>query len=267
MFLSLPLGLQLAFCSNAATMRSSVAVVLLVGVAAYAPPSRPQLARPVARMPRASPQFGRGTVRMQLSVGEFFRFPLTARILRFLGVLPARRARPQHNAVHAPDAVPEYVLAAAEAQRLQEEAMRRAEERKIEQAREWAMRAISESKPKRAPPPASVVTLAPPAKVAAAAPSAPAIVPRAVPLAVPASVPVMTESEVAAVTASEVAAAIAAVPVTAEPTVVAIKPKTKPKKETMTDEDADDYVRRTNAWWFDWARRRARAERRAAYSD
>ena len=51
------------------------------------------------------------------------------------------------------------------------------------------------------------------------------------------------------------------------PTMTLNEPKTKPKKETMTDEDAADYVRRTNAWWFNWARRRARAERRAAYSD
>ena len=247
-------------------MRSCAALVLLVGVAAFAPPQRPQH-RPAALAPRAAPpQFGRGTVRMQLSVGDFLRFPLTARFLRLLGVLPPRRT-PARTAAPPLEAVRDYAPETAEAQRLQEEAMRRAEERKIEQAREWAMRAISESKPKRAPPPASVVTLAPPAKAAAAAPSAPAVVPRAVPLVVPASVPVMTESEVAAVTASEVAAAVAAVPMTAEPTVVAIKPKTKPKKETMTDEDAADYVRRTNAWWFNWARRRARAERRAAYSD
>ena len=153
-------------------MRSCAALVLLVGVAAFAPPQRPQH-RPAALAPRASPpQFGRGTVRMQLSVGDFLRFPLTARFLRLLGVLPPRRT-PARTAAPPLEAVHDYAPAAAEAQRLQEEAMRRAEERKIEQAREWAMRAISESKPKRAPPPASVVRLASPAKVVMAASSWP----------------------------------------------------------------------------------------------
>ena len=245
-------------------MRSCAALVLLVGVAAFAPPQRPQH-RPAALAPRAAPpQFGRGTVRMQLSVGDFLRFPLTARFLRLLGVLPPRRT-PARTAAPPLEAVRDYAPAAAEAQRLQEEAMRRAEERKIEQAREWAMRAISESKPKRAPPPASVVRLASPAKVVMAASSAPA------------SAPIATASEAAAVTASEIAAAVAAVPMTAEPTVVAIEPKAQPKKKTkhavvpaadvMTDEDADDYVRRTNKWWFNWARARSRSERAAAYSD